>query len=163
MLDGGGDVGLGDEFVPEIAADEGGEVVSGGGLAGAVEADDAAGGVEDGDEGVDGVEDGGDEVALDGEGGLDALAGAGDALHHAQGAVEFDGGHGLAAEHGEGLRLRRGESSRGCVEYEERAEAHSAGGDQRGAGIEAEGAAGERDCRWEKPGCWRVSGISKTA
>ena len=101
VLDGGGDVGVGDELVPEIAADEGGEVVSGGGLAGAVEADDAAGGVEDGDQGVDGVEHGGDEVALDGEGGLDALAGAGDALHLAQGVVELDGGHGLAAEHGE--------------------------------------------------------------
>ena len=67
VLDGGGDVGLGDELVPEIAADEGGEVVSGGGLAGAVEADDAASGVEYCDECVDGVEDGGDEVALDGE------------------------------------------------------------------------------------------------
>ncbi len=54
VLDGGGDVRVRDELVPEIAANERGEVVSGGGLAGAVEADDAAGGVEDGDESVDG-------------------------------------------------------------------------------------------------------------
>ena len=116
VLDGGGDVGVGDELVPEIAADQGGEVVSGGGLAGAVEANDAAGGVEDGDQCVDGVEHGGDEVALDDEGGFDALAGAGNALHLAQGVVEFDRGHGLAAEHGESLRwkgvsLREGASS----------------------------------------------------
>src|SRR5947209_19625709 len=84
VLDGSGDVGVGDELVPQIAADEGGEVVSGGGFAGAVEADDASGGIEDCDEGVDGVEDGGDEVALDGEGGLDALAGAGHALDLAE-------------------------------------------------------------------------------
>ncbi len=73
VLDGGGDVGVGDELVPEVAADEGGEVVSGGGFAGAIEADDAACGVEDGDQCVDGVEDGGDEVAFDDEGGFDAL------------------------------------------------------------------------------------------
>ena len=91
VLDGGGDVLVGDELVPGVAADEGGEVVAGGGLAGAVEADDAAGGVEDGDQGVDGVEDGGDEVALDGEGGLDALAGAGAAVHLAL-AVELESG-----------------------------------------------------------------------
>ncbi len=105
VLDGGGDVGLGDELVPEIAADEGGEVVSAGGLAGAVEADDAAGGVEYRDEGVDGVEHGGDEVALDGEGGLDALAGAGGSLHEADGGGELDRGHGLAGKDGHGLEL----------------------------------------------------------
>ena len=116
---------MGDELVPEIAADEGGEVVSGGGLAGAVEADDAAGGVEYGDQGVDGVEHGGDEVALDDEGGLDALAGAGDAVHLAQRVVELDGGHGLAAEHGEGLHLEGGEPAGGRVQHEERADAHA--------------------------------------
>ena len=84
VLDGVGDVVLGDQLVPGIAADQGGKVVSGGGLAGAVEAHDAAGGVEDDDQGVDGVEHGGDEVALDREGGFDALAGAGGTLHLAQ-------------------------------------------------------------------------------
>ena len=145
VFDGGGDAGGGDEFVPEIAADEGGEVVAGGGLAGAVEADDAAGGVEHGDQGVDGVEHGGDEVALDDEGGLDALAGTGDAVHLAQGVAELDGGHRLPAEHGEGLHLEGSEPARGRVQHEERADADSGGRDQRGAGIEAEGAAGEED------------------
>ncbi len=160
LLDGGGDVGVGDELVPEIAADEGGEVVSGGGLAGAVEADDAAGGVEDGDQGVDGVEHGGDEVALDGEGGLDALAGAGDALHLAQCVAELDGGHGLAAEDGEGLHLEGGEAAGGLVEDEEGADADAGGRDQRGAGVEAEGAAGEEMPLGAKAGWARVSGIS---
>ncbi len=97
-LDGVGDFVAGDELVPGVAADEGGEVVAGGELAGAVEADDAAGGIEDGDEGADGIEDGGDEVALDGEGGFDALAGAGGAVHLADAAVELEAGDDLAAE-----------------------------------------------------------------
>ena len=63
-------------LIPGVAADEDVEVVSGGDLAGAIEADDAAGGIEDDDQGADGIEDGGDEVAFDGEGVFDALAGA---------------------------------------------------------------------------------------
>ncbi len=116
-LDGFGDFVAGDELVPGVAADEGGEVVSGGDLAGAVEADDAAGGIEDGDEGADGVEDGGDEVALDGEGGFDALTGAGGAVHLADAAVELEAGDDLAAEDARerrtcGMVRRRGARSR---------------------------------------------------
>ncbi len=145
VMHGRGHVGVGDELVPEVTSDQGGEVVSRGGLAGAIEADDAAGGVEDGDQGVDGVQHGGDEVALDGERGLDSLAGAGHALHLAQGVAELDGGHRLPPQHGEGLRLKGGEPSRRRVEDKERANAHPGGRDQRSVGIEAEGAAAEQD------------------
>ena len=55
-FDGLGNFVAGDELVPGVAADQGGEVVAGGGLAGAVEADDAAGSVEDGDQRAYGVE-----------------------------------------------------------------------------------------------------------
>ena len=145
VLDGGGDVGVGDELVPQVAPDQGREVVSGSGLAGAVEADDAAGSVEDSDQGVDGVEHGGDEVALDGQGGFDALARAGNALHLAHGVIEFDRGHGLAAEHGEGLLLKGSKPARWRVHHEKRADADSGGRDQRSAGIEVEVAAGQDD------------------
>ena len=108
-----------------VTADEGGEVVAGGGLAGAVEADDTTGGIEDGDQCVDGIEHGGDEVAFDDEGGFDALAGAGDAVHLTLGVAELDGGHRLAAERGEGLRLEGSEPAGGGVQYKERADADS--------------------------------------
>ena len=115
-LDGLGDILPRDQLVPGVAADEGGEVVAGGDLAGAVEADDAAGGIEDGDQRADGVEDGGDEVALDGEGGLDALAGAGGAIHLANAAVELEAVDDLAAEDARapdcaGVSMRAGPSS----------------------------------------------------
>ena len=147
LLDGLGDFVAGDELVPGVAADEGGEVVSGGELAGAVEADDAAGGIEDGDEGADGVEDGGDEVALDGEGGLDALAGAGGAVYLADAGVELEAIDDLSAENGEGVGLGWGEGAGGGVEYEEGADADSVGGGEGGAGVEAEGVVAEDRCR----------------
>ena len=138
----------GDELVPGVAADEGGEVVAGGGLAGAVEADDAAGGVEDDDQGADGVEDGGDEVALDGEGGFDALAGAGGAVHLADAAVELEAGDDLAAEDVEGVGLRGGERRGAARSRTKSAPMLTAVGSGEGsAGVEAEDAAVEVGCR----------------
>ena len=114
-------------------------------LAGAIEADDAAGGVEDYDEGAYGVEDGGDEVALDGEGGLDALAGAGGTVYLADAGVEFEAVNDLTAENGEGFGLGCGESASGCVEDEEGAYTDAVGGGEGGTGVEAEGGIAEDD------------------
>ena len=161
VLDGGGDVGVGDELVPQIAADQGGEVVAGGGLAGAVEADDAAGGVEDGDQGVDGVEHGGDEVAFDGEGGLDALAGARDA--RPSGGSAWLSSMEVMAWRPSTLSdwVWKGVSRRVGASRTKSAPMRTPDWrDERRAGVEAEGAAGEGDSRWSEAGCWRVSGIS---
>ncbi len=98
VLDRFGNGMAGMEFVPGITADERGEVIAGGDLAGAVEADDAARGVHDHDQCADGVEDRGDEVALGGEGGFDALAVAGSTVDLADPAVEFEAGGDLAAQ-----------------------------------------------------------------
>ncbi len=136
-LDGLGDLVAGDELVPRVAADEGGEVVARGDLAGAVEANDSACGVEDGDEGTDGVEDGGDEVALDGEGGLDALAGAGGAIHLTDAAVELEAGDDLAAEDAEGAGLFLGQPAGCAVEDEKRADVDTAGRGEGSSGVEA--------------------------
>ncbi len=145
-LDGFGDLVAGDELVPGVAADEGGEVVSGGDLAGAVEADDAAGGIEDGDQGADGVEHSGDEVALDGEGGFDALAGAGGAVHLADAAVELEAGDDLAAEDAESVGLRGGERARRAGRAtQQRADVDAAGRGEGSAGVEAVGAAFEQN------------------
>ena len=145
VLYGGVDVRVGDELVPEGPSDQAGEVVSAGSLAGAIEADDAAGGVEDGDQGVNGIKHGGYEVALHGECGLDALAGAGNALHLAQGMAKFDRGHRLPPQHGEGMQLKGGEPARGDVEDKERSDAHPGGRDERSVGIKVEGAASQED------------------
>ena len=143
--DGLGDLAAGDESVPGVAADKGGELVSGGDLAGAVEADDAPGGIEDGNEGTNGVEDGGDEVALYGEGGLDALTGAGGAIHLEDAAVELEASDDLAAEDTEGVGLLGGETTGGGIEDEERADADAAGSGEGSSGVEAVGAAFDVD------------------
>ena len=135
----------GDELVPEEVADERGEGVAGDLFAGAVETDDAAGGIEDGDEGADGVEDGGDEVALDGEGLLDAGADAGIALHEADAGVELEAVDDLFGEGGERAFLFLGKGVGGRILHEETADGDAGGGDERGAGVEAEGAAGDHD------------------
>ena len=73
------------------------------------------------------------------------MVGAGDALHLVECVVEFDGGHGLAAEDAEGLHLEGGEAAGVLVEHEERADADAGGCNEWGASVEAEAAAGERD------------------
>ena len=77
------------EFVPRIASDQRGEVVAGGDLAGAVEADDAPRGVHDHDQSTDRVKDSGDEVAFGGESGFDAVAIAGSAIDLADPVAEL--------------------------------------------------------------------------
>ena len=143
--DGVGDLTAGDELVPGVATDECGELVSGGDLAGAVEADDAPSGVEDRNEGTDGVEDGRDEVAFDGESGFNALTRAGGTIHLANATVELEAGDDLAAEDAKRVGLLGSEAT-GCgVEDEKSTNAGAAGSCERSAGVEAIGAAFDVD------------------
>ena len=145
LMPGGGDVFFGDDAVPGVASDQGGKVVSAGGLAGAVEADDASGGVVDSDQRSDRVEDGGDEVALDGEGGFDPVAGGGGAIHLADAGFEFELLDDLAGEGSEGSELGFAEASADGIEDAEAADDDSGGGDEGGSGKEAVLAAAEED------------------
>ena len=139
------DVFFGDEAFPGVLADEVGGGVAGDDFAGAVEADDAAGGVEDDDQRADGVEHGGDEVALDGQRGFDALAGAGGAVHLADAKVELQPGDDHLAERVERLKLRGGELAGGGVEHAEAADGGAGRHDDGRAGVEAVAAVAERD------------------
>ncbi len=126
-LDGLGDVLAGNELVPGIAADKRGEVISGCGLAGAVEADDAAGGVEDDHQCAYGIKDGGDEVTFDGEGRFDSLAGTSADIDLTISGVELEAGDDLTAENRESAALRDGECARRNIEDQECADADSFG------------------------------------
>src|SRR5437879_11410211 len=70
-----------DQFVPSVAANQCGEIVARGGLAGAVEADDSSSRIEDRDQRAHCVQNRRDEVAFDSQGRLDTLARTGRTIH----------------------------------------------------------------------------------
>ena len=128
-------------------------------LAGAVEADDAAGGVEDDDQGVDRVKHRGDEVAFDGECGLDALARAGDAVHLADRV--FSSRRSMTWRPSTERALALVGVSRAGGRRERRGRRwHAVGGGQRCAGVEAEGEVSEDDALGGELGSLRASRIS---
>ena len=101
-LDGFGNFVARNELVPGIAAHQRSEVIARSGLAGSIKADDAASGIKDCNQCADGVENGRDEVALDGQCRLHALAVACSAVDLADSAVELEPGDDLPRENIQG-------------------------------------------------------------